>query len=43
LPSLEDIPEEDIPEEDMPPEETSPVAGPSTMLGEFSKIEPQNP
>jgi hypothetical protein len=29
-PSLEDIPEEDI-----PPEETSPVAGPSTMPGEF--------
>jgi hypothetical protein len=34
---------ESIPEEDMPPEETSPIAGPSTTPGEFSKIEPQGP
>jgi hypothetical protein len=38
-PGLEDIPEE----EDMPPEETLPIAGSSTMLGEFSRIEPQDP
>jgi hypothetical protein len=34
---------ESIPEEDVPPEESSPIAGPSTMLGEFSEIEPQDP
>jgi hypothetical protein len=28
---------ESIPEEDLPPEETAPVAGPSTMPGEFSE------
>src|SRR5437588_9971020 len=33
---------ESIPEEDLPPEETAPIAGPSTMLGEFSE-ELQNP
>jgi hypothetical protein len=38
LPNLENIPEED-----MPPEENPPIAGPSTMLGEFSEIEPQDP
>jgi hypothetical protein len=33
---------ESIPEEDMPPEENPPIAGPSTMPGEFSE-EPRDP
>jgi hypothetical protein len=38
LPNLESIPEEDV-----PPEESPPFVGPSTMPGEFSEIEPQDP
>jgi hypothetical protein len=34
---------EDIPKEDIPPEESPPIVGPSTIPGEFSMEEPQDP